>query len=792
MSRHRPATRPATRRPRLVPALARTLAAAVALVGAAAFGGPAAAANGFGESPDPLPVTDAFVPRIASADRDAVALEWTIADGYYLYRDKLGLELAGPVAGAAALGPPAHSEATVVSDEFFGDSAIWRDAATVTVPLEDVDPAGGTGTLEVRFQGCADLGLCYPPTTVSLPVEVPAAPAPRGDALAALFGGDDEPASFGAEPELLPVEEAFAALLTRTGTDALELAWDIAPGHYLYEHGFGFEVLDADGRPLVPVTATSVPGGEEKTDEFFGDVTTFRDAAVATLALGPGLAAGDDAVLRATYQGCADVGVCYPPSTLELPFVATAAAGGAAPLRAAVDAPVPAAPSAAAFVSEQDRLSGVLAGSGLWLSTATFFGLGLLLAFTPCVLPMVPILSSLIVGRRPDAASMDTGRAFRLSLVYVLVMATTYAVLGTLVALSGANVQVWLQQPWVLGAFAALFVVLALAMFGLFELEVPRFVQARLTEASNARKGGSYRGVVAMALLSTLIVGPCVTAPLAGALIYIADTGDALVGATALFALGLGMGTPLLLIGTSAGSLLPRAGTWMVRVRQGFGVLLLGLAIWMLSRFAPEAVTVALAGLLALGTGVWLGGADRLDADGPGARRAGKAAGLAAGIYGAALLVGALGGSESLVRPLAVYGGERGAAEESGPDFARVATLAELDRAVADASAAGRPVMLDFYADWCVSCKEMEARTFTDERVASLMDDVVLVQADVTENDADDRALLARFDVFAPPAIVFFGPDGREVDGARVVGFMPAERFGAHLERVLAVSVASR
>ena len=842
MTRSRRATaRPVPRPPggalARVPALTVAGATLIAtLVGAAPF---ARAADGFGDAPEPLPVTEAFAPRVATAGRDGVTVEWDIAEGHYLYRDKTRVELGGALADAASLGPLAFSPAETVSDEFFGDSAVWRDRGSASAPLLDAAPGGAEGTLEVSFQGCADIGLCYPPTTVSLAASVPAAPPPtdplpvdplpvdplpagtlasaspfgaapapsgRG-ALDALFGADAAP---GAGPELLRPEEAFVPLLARTATDALEVRWRIEPGYYLYEHRFGFEVLDADGGAVAaPVAGVSIPGGVDETDEFFGEVTTFHDEAVATVALGPGLVAGEGATLRAAYQGCAKIGVCFPPSTIDLPFVATAAAGdgpvvasaappgtalasadGGSPGGAGGAAGTPATP---ALVSEQDRLSGLLANASLWWSALTFYGLGLLLAFTPCVLPMVPILSSLVVGRAGDGeASGGAGRAFRLSLVYVLVMATTYALAGTLVAVSGANVQVWLQQPWVLGAFAALFVALALAMFGLFELEVPRFLQARLAAASNRQAGGSYRGVIAMGLLSTLIVGPCVTAPLAGALIFIADTGDAVVGATALFALGLGMGTPLLLIGTSAGSLLPRAGAWMVRVRQGFGVLLLGLAIWMLSRFVPETLTVALAGTLVLATGIWLGATDRIDADTGGARRAGKGLGLAVSLYGAALVLGALGGSESLVRPLAVFGGaERGGgAEERGLAFSRVASVEELDRVVAGASADGRHVMLDFYADWCVSCKEMEAYTFTDERVRALLDGVVLVQADVTENDAADKALLDRFDLFAPPAIVFYDPAGREVPGARVVGFVPAGRFGAHLERVLAPNVA--
>ena len=538
------------------------------------------------------------------------------------------------------------------------------------------------------------------------------------------------------------------------------------------------------------------------------------------LPLSPPAQPGSEATVELAWQGCADIGVCFPPERTTLAVVFTDAVGaadeatdgavgslagsdasppgGAAGSDAStVDPANPVAASAAPMQSEQGRLAALLGSRGLWLNALTFFGLGLLLAFTPCVLPMIPILSSLIVGRGGEG--MSAGRAFGLSSVYVLVMAATYALLGILVGLSGFNVQPMLQDPLVLSLIAALFVVLSLSMFGLYELQVPRALQEKLAGLSNRQSGGEIGGVAVMALLSTLIVGPCVTAPLAGALIYIADTGNAAVGGVALFSLGLGMGAPLLLIGTSAGTLLPRAGAWMDRVKQVFGILLLAMAIYMLSRFLAPSVTMALAGALALASGVLFGATDTLTRESSGGQRFAKGVGLVVTVYGLALLVGAMAGGGSYVRPLetlAARGGDAGttlagtiangaAGHEGELAFRIVKGPDGLRDAVAEASAAGRPLMLDFYADWCVSCKEMEAFTFTDEAVRAALSDALVVQADVTANDAADKALLKQFGLFGPPGIVFYDTEGRELPGARVVGFMPAERFAEHVTRAI-------
>lgn len=651
-----------------------------------------------------------------------------------------------------------------------------------------------------------------------------------------LFGG-----SATDEPELLAPEVAYVPVVTRAEVNVIEVLWSIAPDYYLYRDKTRATLLppnssaSSPASPLPSTTASTkailgepiLDEGTLQHDEFFGNVAVWRNEARMVLPLATPAEPGSEATLEIAWQGCADIGVCFPPktTTLKVTFAAAAdAADDSNDLNAAVlantsgESGTPVAADAEPLQSEQGRLASMLGSRSLWLNAATFFGLGLLLAFTPCVLPMIPILSSLIVGR---GDSMTSSRAFVLSLVYVLVMATTYAVLGVIVGLSGYNVQPFLQDPAVLSVIAGLFVLLSLSMFGLYELQVPRALQSRLSTWSNDQRGGEIGGVAVMAFISTLIVGPCVTAPLAGALIYIADTGDAAIGGVALFSLGLGMGAPLLLIGTSAGTWLPRAGAWMNRTRQFFGVLLLAMAIYMLSRFLPSSITMALAGALAISTGVLYGATDTLTRESTGTQRFAKGVGLVVSVYGLALLVGALSGGGSYLRPLeslaSAGGGNarlgasalssqdagQNAGQNAGQDIGRsgsegggelafrlVKGPAGLQAAVAEASAQGRPLMLDFYADWCVSCKEMEAFTFTDESVHAALGNALVVQADVTANDAEDQALLKQFGLFGPPGIIFYDTAGNEIPGARVVGFVPAERFAAHVERAIGATAS--
>ena len=403
---------------------------------------------------------------------------------------------------------------------------------------------------------------------------------------------------------------------------------------------------------------------------------------------------------------------------------------------------------------------------------------------------MVPILSGIIVGAG-RGTPVSRGRAFSLSVAYVLGMALTYTIAGAVFAKAGQQAQAFFQKPWIIVLFAALFVLLALAMFGLYTLQVPAALQSRIAGISDKQKQGTLLGTAVMGALSSLIVTACVAPPLIAALTVIGQSGDVMRGALALFALSLGMGAPLLAVGASAGQLLPKAGAWMDAVKNVFGVMLLGVAIWMLGRILPGPVTLALWAVLAFMSGWWLFSLGAHGGDGTRTRNPGTSGlGALTMVYGVLLLVGALAGREDPLRPFAGLGGGggAGAAAESHLAFQRIKSVEDLERAIAAASAAGRPVMLDFYADWCVSCIEMERYTFTDAGVQSRLANAVLLQADVTANDAIDQALLQRFGILGPPSILFFGTDGRERANYRVVGFKPADEFSSHVAEAFASS----
>lgn len=783
--------------------------------------------NLLGGNPEPLSPEEAYVPSISKTSSDTLTVHFEIEEGYYLYRDKTSFKvesvesvsaLSSIVSDVAMnLGAPRFPQARIMTDDFFGEMAIYRNEVSIDVPFSTLAQIK-SGFLAVKYQGCADIGLCYPPTTVSVPFELTASaktsiadtllttssltlpavqdssslssPVTSANSATNIFG------SSSAQDELLPPELAYLPQISKATSEEIGVRWFIEPGYYLYRHKLGFELENVSGAAIGTV---DLDPGVDQYDEFFGDVKVFRDSANARISLS-GLNTSSVATngnLIISYQGCADVGVCFPPSKVSLPLNIGASSSEDPIIAASVSSTQNSAGSSEQLIeasanstspnteqSEQDRLFNLLGSNSLWLTVATFFGFGILLAFTPCVLPMVPILSSLIVGQ---GEKMSTLRAFQLSLIYVLVMATTYAIVGVVVGLSGYNVQAFLQNPWVLSTIAALFVVLSLSMFGFYELQMPVRLQEKLTKWSNKQGGGQVSGVAAMGFISTLIVGPCITAPLAGALIYIAKTGDAVIGGSALFALGLGMGAPLLLIGTSAGKFVPKAGAWMNTVKYVFGIIMLGMAVYMISRFIPSTVTMALYGILALFSGIYFGATDTLTRESSGWQRFGKGVGLVVLLYGVALLVGALSGNGSYTTPLrGIASNSTGSsAEEHGLAFAPVKSVAELNDIVAGASRENRPVMLDFYADWCISCKEMEAFTFTDSTVQDLLKNVVVIQADVTANDELDKELLKHFELFGPPGIIFYDPEGYEIRSARVVGFMSADKFSSHIQRHL-------
>ncbi|WP_454723465.1 MULTISPECIES: protein-disulfide reductase DsbD [Cupriavidus] len=594
------------------------------------------------------------------------------------------------------------------------------------------------------------------------------------------------------EDDFLPPEQAFRFAARQLDPQTLEVRFDVADGYYLYRDRFAFAAQPASVKLGTPV----FPPGKVKFDETFGkEMETYHGGVTIRVPVAS-LPADGKWSLAVTSQGCADKGLCYPPQehvfkvgggVLDGLFGNSAKpesspAGTSAQTGSDGAAPAAPAPAGAAVVDENDRIAGALASRNLGLVAALFFGLGLLLTFTPCVLPMVPILSSIVVGEH-----VTRGRALLVSLSYVLGMAVVYTGVGVAAGLLGEGLSAALQAPWVLALFAALMVALSLSMFGLYELQLPQHWQTRLTESSNRRPGGQLAGAAVMGAISALIVGPCVTAPLAGALAYIARTGDAVTGGGALFAMALGMGVPLVLVGVGAGNLLPRAGRWMEMTKRFFGFLLLGVALWMVSPVLPAwALMTGWAALLLVGA-VFLSAFDALGPDAHGLARVGKGLGLLAALAGAILLLGLASGGRDPLQPLAHLAALRAVPEAAAsrlPEtrFARVRSLAELDARVAQAAAAGQPVLLDFYADWCVSCKEMERFTFTDERVRARLAGVVMLQADVTRNNADDRALLKRFGLFGPPGIILYGADGRERP-VRVIGYQPAARFLDSLSR---------
>jgi len=568
------------------------------------------------------------------------------------------------------------------------------------------------------------------------------------------------------EGELLEPEKAFRFSAQAVGPDALEVTFGIADGYYMYRDRFKFEARGAQLGPAV------LPEGEHKKDEFFGDTVVYRKAVSIRVPVAPG--APEPLELQVVSQGCADVGVCYVPmesrATLRLASVAAPPALSEGPRL------VGPAPRWSIYATDQDIAA--LFGGHTLLVLAGFFGFGLLLAFTPCVLPMIPILSAIIAG---EGRRLDKRRAAVLSASYVLGMACAYAAAGVGAAYSGSMLAAALQNPWVLGAFGAVFVWLALSMFGLYDIALPGFLHTRLAAAQGKLRGGRVASVAGMGVLSAVIVSPCVAAPLAGALLYISQTRDVAMGGAALFTLALGMGAPLVLVGISEGALLPKAGAWMKSVKSLFGVLLLAVAIWIVSPVLPGVVTMLAWAALLVGVGVFLRAIDRLPAEARAPARLAKALGVLSLVAGLALLLGALSGSRDPLRPLAGLVG--GSATVAPPAFTRVNSSVELDAAL---RTAGKPVMLDFYADWCVSCKEMEAFTFTDARVRQKMDRMLLLQADVTANSDEHKALLKRYSLFGPPGIIFFDAQGREIRGLRVVGYQDADRFLKTLDVALA------
>ncbi|MBL8299874.1 MAG: protein-disulfide reductase DsbD [Rhodanobacteraceae bacterium] len=737
-----------------------------------------------------LRVEEAFALTTTVDDRSSVKLEWKIADGYYLYRSRIktGKPAEGVTLGELQL-PPGEAK----HDEFLGDVEVYHHNAVATQLLT---ASSDTAEFSLSFQGCHEREpkICYPPHTTRVSVALPkaAATATPAAATSAPASGDlksalnrlGKPAneapmdtatvdSAATEKLPLPPEQAFVFETIATGPTQLLARWTMPKGYYLYRDKTVF-TLPAGG---VALGKPAWPAGVLHKDEHFGEVTVYFDQVELPIALLRERGEAQKLSLSAEFQGCEDNGICYPVMTrrvdIDLPAATEAELKLGADLIKAQQGQS-ATTSTSDDRSEEQVLAASLSGNRL-LALLSFFGFGLLLAFTPCVFPMVPILSGIIAGAGPE---VSTRRAFVLSLVYVLASSVVFTIAGVVAGLAGANLQAAFQQPWILTAFALLFVLLSLSMFGFYELQLPSMLQNRIANVSNRQQGGSLTGVAIMGVLSALIVGPCVAPPLAAAVLYISQTGDPVFGGLALFALSLGMGAPLVIAGSAAGKLLPRAGAWMDAVKAVFGVSFLALAIWMLSRFLDPTWIMLMAGTLALTSGVYLGALEKLPDNASGWRTLWKALGVILLIAGAAQWVGALAGSRDLLQPLKGIGGGVAAAENKLP-FRAIKSIDDLQRSLGE----GKPVMLDFYADWCVACKEMEKFTFTKPEVHTALQGHLLLKADVTANDATDQALLKHFGLFGPPATIFFGADGKERRAQRLIGFESADKFSARATR---------
>lgn len=761
-----------------------------------------------------LRADQAFQFKAEAISPTTIKATWEIAEGHYLSRDKFkfetdstDLKLATPTFPA---GESKDDPTTQAKHE------IYRNKVEVEIPVERGQTLSQAIqlALKVKYQGCSDTGMCFPPSRgiaqLELAAATDAAPAPT-TAVAAPPAPTPVPAAEVAAPEPavaeatpptttsklpdifkgadkqaankpMPVDKAFAFDIAAIDKGTLKATWVIQPNHHLYRPKITFSLKEPQegvtlGKPVFPA-------GKQTQDEYFGMIEVYGEDIEVKIPV-EATDGVEKIVVTTQYQGCADnTGVCYPPvkKTNELTL---AGLPEARPI--ANNTPV----SADVALNEQDALAQKLEGSSFLQKILVMFIAGLLLAFTPCIFPMIPILSGIIAGY----GNTTSRKAFFLSLTYVLAGAFAYAVIGFVFGFFGQNLQTVLQNPIAIGFMSVLFVLLALSMFGFYDLQLPNSIQSRLSEISNKQESGSFIGAAIMGFLSTLIVGPCAGPVIAGALTYIAQSKDAVLGASALFSMGIGIGVPLLLIGTSAGHLLPRAGAWMDTVKAVFGIIMLGIAIYMLSRIVPIEITMALTGILLVSSGVYMGALERTNEEAGGWGRFWKSTGMIQLFYGGLILFGLSAGSQSLLQPLkGVFGStviaSSDAAVSSGLQFQAIKGSEGLKAALAAAKAANRPVMLDFTADFCVTCAKMERTTFKSADVAGALGNALLLKADVTKQDDADVALQKQFDVIGPPAFIFFNSHGEEMRSLRLIGEVNAERLTKHAKQFMQQATA--
>jgi thiol:disulfide interchange protein DsbD len=724
----------------------------------------------FQDTPTFLTVDSAFAMDFEQSGSQLI-VKWNVAEGYYLYKKQFSIEADG-----ALLGQPIYPESTEIEDEYFGLSEVFNQDIEVIYPIIK---ANQDAVIKVRFQGCAQAGLCYPPKQNDIYLNAVAI----GESQANLFSdatksnksveSDSLQGLFDEQATFLKVEEAFGFSFEQVD-GKLIVNWDIEDGYYLYKKQFKTVVKNAE------LTEPTYPKSTQIEDEFFGVSDVFFDDMVVEYEI---ISADQDAVVKLRYQGCATAGLCYPPTTKVIYLNAVGDASVASSQSVS---------SSASGDSEQFKLADrLLSNESLLITLSLFVLLGLGLAFTPCVFPMYPILSSIIVGAGKE--KLTTSRAFFLSFVYVQGMAITYSLLGLVVASAGVQFQAALQSPVILIAFIILFVALAIAMFGGYEIQLPSKWQEKLNGVSNSQKAGNPIGVFIMGVISGLVASPCTTAPLTAILLVIAQSGDLTLGFTALYALSIGMGIPLILFGMTGGRLLPKAGQWMNVVKASFGFMMLSVAILFAERFIIADWTMLLWVVLGLALfSYWfVVNQDTKTTFLKGVRTLLIMLGLVVSIIVGISSTAKLGWhSLALTAPNASSNISSSTTqselnEKGHPEFMVVKNLEDLYVKVGAASAEGKSVMVDLYADWCVACKEFETRTFPDPRVIKALENTVWMQIDLTDNTPQGLEFQEQFNITGLPTILFFDKNGYEVPRARVTGFMKAEPFAKHVEKSL-------
>lgn len=720
----------------------------------------------------------AFALKVEAIDANTLRATYTIADGYYMYLDKFAFETTTP---GVSLGKPKFPKSKAKYDEAFEQTLnVYYHKAAIDIPIRG---AQGKVELVLKSQGCNEpVGVCYPPHTHKLSINMSSSSqSVTSGGLQSLSGLANNLGLGGQQDELLPPDQAFAFTLETADGNTLNAQWKIADGYYMYQDKIKFSIKSGNG---VTISGVNLPKGKAKDDEFFGKMVVYYKELNAKVLLARENSAAQDIVVTVNYQGCSEtMGVCYPPASKDISLsLSSGIVGGSSQSVSWSELDL----------NNSDAVLEYLLNSPIHIVILVSVILGLLIAFTACMYPMIPIVSSIIVGQGEE--EMSRGKGFFLTLIYVEAMALTFGLIGGIMGGIGGGVglQAYFQSPWLLIPFAGLFVLLSLSMFGFYEIQVPSALQSKLTNFSNKQKGGNLLGVGFMGALSALIIGPCGGPMLIAMLAYAAGIGTVGEGFVALFAFGNGMGLPLLAVGLLGGELLPRAGNWMNIIKATAGVILLAVALVFLERmpsiFAPGLTTFLWAALFII-SAIYMGALEPFKEGGSGWTKLRKGFAVIVLIYGAVFLVASLtGGSGDLNDPL--HGSKlAGSGSAVGTGIADAKSHFTLIKNVDDLEvqlAKGKPVMLDFYADWCTYCKTYEKYVFPDPKVAALMAKFNVIQADVTKNDAEDKGLLKHVGVFLPPAILFYGPDGKEIRSLRVVGEMDAQQFQARLEKVLA------